>query len=357
MTRLLILGGTWFLGRTLAEQGLDRGWTITTFARGRSGNPVSGAVAVHGDRTEPEDVRALAAHGPWDAVIDTSGFEPETVRTSAQILEPHAGRYVFVSTVNAYQGWPDQPLTDDSPLLEPPQETPGQDEIAQGRTPAALYGAAKAASEQAAADVFGHERLLILRPGVLLGPYEYVSRLPWLLRRMQRGGRVLAAGPADQPIQPLDVRDLAAFTLDAINRRLRGAMNTTAPVGHATYGELLTGCNRVTGDHAELVWVNGEWLERQNVTQWSELPLWRTTRGAWNVTSAKAESAGLHARPLAHTVADTWEWLQRETLMPHGRQDAIGLAPGKEASLLAAWDAYANGSLDGGSARGADSAE
>ncbi|PSK98292.1 putative NAD(P)-binding protein [Haloactinopolyspora alba] len=112
--RLLILGGTWFLGRTLAEHALDRGWEVTAFTRGRSGRAVPGPVAVHGDRTVPDDVDRLVDAGPWDAVIDTSGHEPANVYAVACALEPHARRYVYVSTVNVYAGWPNEPLNDNS---------------------------------------------------------------------------------------------------------------------------------------------------------------------------------------------------------------------------------------------------
>lgn len=337
--RLLIMGGTWFLGKTLAEQALRRGWSVTTFTRGRSGRAVDGAHAVHGDRTNPADVAELAAGGEWDAVVDTSGQEPVSVLLAARALAAVAPRYVYVSTVNAYKGWPIEPLTDDSAVLEsnPAMETDNE-AATQGLTSAAEYGVLKSGCEQAAIRAYGPDRSLVLRPGVILGPYEYVGRLPWLLRRMERGGRVLAAGDPQRSIQPLDVRDLAAFILDAIESGLAGAMNATAPIGHSTYGELLVACRDVTGGAAELTWVDDDWLSEQDVTPWSEVPLWRTTAGAWAVSSARAEAAGLRARPLTETVADTWAWLQREELMPHGRQNQIGLDPAKEAALLAVWD-------------------
>lgn len=337
--RILIMGGTWFLGRTLVEQALERGWAVTTFTRGRSGRPVAGAESVRGDRTDPDDLVRLSQHGPWDAVVDTSGQEPATVLSAARALESQAARYVYVSTVNVYQGWPTDPLTDDSPVLESRPELAAEGEaIPEGLVPAAVYGVRKSGCEQAAVQTFGHGRSLVLRPGVILGPYEYVGRLPWLLRRMERGGRVLAAGDPDRTIQPIDVRDLTAFTLDAVEAGQGGSMNATAPVGHATYGELLRTCRDVTSGRAELAWVDDDWLAAQDVTPWSEIPLWRTTAGAWAISSTRAEAAGLRARPLAETVADTWAWLQREELMPHGRQTEIGIDPGKEAALLAAWD-------------------
>jgi nucleoside-diphosphate-sugar epimerase len=335
--RLLILGGTWFLGRTVAEQAIAAGWKVTTFSRGRSGHDVPGTEAVRGDRQELSDIARLAEGGPWDAVVDASGQVPAVVAASAQALRPRAARYVYLSTVNAYKGWPDEPLTDDSPVYEPaPDELAARPGAAEGMAPAVEYGALKATCELAARRQFGGD-CLILRPGVVLGPYEYVGRLPWWLRRMRRGGRVLAAGDPNRPIQPVDVRDLAAFILRAAERGLGGAMNVTAPVGHSAYGEMLAACRNVTGGAAELVWVEDQWLSAQDVSPWTEIPLWRTAAGAWNVFSARAEAAGLSCRPLRNTVADTWAWLQQEEPMPHERAAEIGIGPAKEQRLLDAW--------------------
>ena len=203
--------------------------------------------------------------------------------------------------------------------------------------PAAEYGQLKAACEMAAQQRFGSE-CLVMRPGVILGPYEYVGRLPWLLERMRRGGPVLAAGDPARPIQPVDVRDLSAFILHAIDGGPNGAMNVTAPKGHSTYGEMLRTCRDVTGGDARLIWVDDEWLSNQDVTPWTEIPLWRTAPGAWNVSSARAEAAGLTCRPLPETVADTWAWMNREDPIQHERAGEIGIDPEKEQRLLAAWD-------------------
>jgi len=224
--RLLILGGTWFLGRTLAEQALAAGWQVTTFSRGRSGHDVEGTEQVRGDRAHAADVAALAALGTWDAVVDTSGHVPGMVATAAKTLRPVASRYVYISTVNAYRGWPDEPLTDDSPTYDAVADTqPVSAAADRGLAPAAEYGQLKAACEQAARREFSAGTCLVLRPGVVVGPYEYVGRLPWLLRRMEAGGQVLAAGDPDRPIQPVDVRDLAAFVIRAILDQLSGAVN------------------------------------------------------------------------------------------------------------------------------------
>lgn len=332
--RLLILGGTWFLGRTLAEQGLAQGWHVTTFSRGRSGHGVPGTEAIHGDRTNAADIATLARAGTWDAVVDTSGYSPEMVRASASALRPAAPHYVYLSTVNAYRGWPDEPLADDSAVFGTDGITETVD-ASHGSSPA--YGPLKAACERAAQRQFGSGQCLILRPGVVLGPYEYVGRLPWLLGRMARGGPVLAAGDPARPVQPLDVRDLANFILLAISNHLSGPMNVTAPIGHSTYGTLLDTCNQATGNRAELVWVEDEWLAEQDVKPWTEIPLWRLSPGAWAVSSARALRAGLTCRRLEATVADTWDWLAHEQPIAHERANEIGLDPLKEQRLLAAW--------------------
>jgi nucleoside-diphosphate-sugar epimerase len=341
--RLLILGGTWFLGRTLAELALDGNWEVTTFSRGLHGHDVPGTVPVRGRRDAPDDVARLAASGRWDVVVDTSGYAPEAVDLAARVLRDRASRYVLISTVNAYRGWPTEPLTDESPIYEDADD--GARPVASAAevlAPSGIrYGQGKAASERALIRSFPGHRSLILRPGVILGPYEYIGRLPWLLHRMERGGQVLAAGNPSRPIQPVDVRDLSAFVLHAAETALSGAMNVTAPLGHATYGELLESCRDMTGGHAELVWVADDWLAAQDVTPWSEIPLWRPTAGAWHVSSQRAWAAGLSCRPLPETVAGTWDWLRREEPVPHERAAEIGLDAVKEERLLAAWREHA----------------
>src|SRR5439155_1304415 len=200
------------------------------------------------------------------------------------------------------------------------------------------YGTLKAGCEQAVREVYGDEAL-ILRPGVVVGPYEYVGRLPVLLGRAAQGGKMLAAGPADQPVQPVDVRDLTDFILRLIGAGTGGVFNVAAPHGHATYDDLLSACVEATGSWAELVWVDPAWLAEQDVRQWTEIVLWRTPAGTWAVDASRAHDAGLGCRPLWATVVDTWRWLQVEQPVPHERQAEHGLDPAKEARLLAAWDA------------------
>ncbi|WP_213452723.1 NAD-dependent epimerase/dehydratase family protein [Rhizomonospora bruguierae] len=336
--RLLILGGTWFLGRTLAETALARGWRVTCFNRGRSGHDVPGTESIRGDRTNLADVERLAEHGAWDAVVDTSVYEPPDALMMARALRRAVDRYVLVSTVSAYRFWPQEPVDESSPLW--PSRPDARDSDADiGAMPVPYaYGTLKAGCEQAVRDLYGGDAL-ILRPGVVLGPYEYIGRLPALLGRAARGGRVLAAGDPGQPIQPVDVRDLTDFTLRMIETGSGEALNVAAPFGHATYGDLIGACVDATDSGAELVWADSDWLANQGVRQWTEVPLWRTPTGTWAVDASRARSAGLVCRPLRDTVFDTWRWLQVEQPVPHERQAEHGMSARREAELLAAWEA------------------
>ena len=252
--RLLVLGGTRFVGWAVAVGAVERGWEVTTFNRGLSGADVVGVRAVRGDRTQTDDVAPLVSFGPWDAVIDTSGFVPREVLAVCGLLEPVTARYVFMSTVSVYRGWPVEPLSEGSEVLYcPPDAGPdyGED-VEDGPT---KYGYQKSGCELAVTRTLGAARSTVLRPGVVLGPREYVGRLPWWLRRIAAGGRVLAPGAPGRSIQPVDVRDLAAFALGAAERSLAGAYNVAAPIGGETFGGMLDACVEVTGSGAELVWV------------------------------------------------------------------------------------------------------
>ncbi|MFF3277309.1 NAD-dependent epimerase/dehydratase family protein [Streptomyces chrestomyceticus] len=342
--RILIMGGTWFLGRAVAEEALRRGWEVCTFNRGRSGLDVPGVRALHGDRTDPQDLAALASYGPWEAVVDTSSSElpPRDVLAGARALQAVTGRYVYVSTVNAYRDWPEAPLTETSELLDGPPEADAE----YGRLPDGwegpdwYYGRQKAGAERAVLEVFGERRSVLLRPGVILGPGEYVGRLPWWLRRAERGGRILAPGDPAKSIQPVDVRDVAAFALDQAAASAGGAYNVVAPVGRETMGGLLEACLEVTGRRGKLCWVPDAFLLEQAVEQWTELPLWRTHAGVWNVASQRAQAAGLVCRPLAQTVDATWQWLRAGGVpVAHPRAAEHGLDPCEEQRLLQMVDA------------------
>ncbi|GAA3348807.1 NAD-dependent epimerase/dehydratase family protein [Amorphoplanes nipponensis] len=338
--RLLILGGSWFLGRSIAEVALADGWQVSTFNRGTHPD-LPEVDAVHGDRTSVEDFRRLASHGPWDAVIDCIAFTPRDTYRGALALAPVVGHYVVMSTVNAYTGWPDLPLSENSARYECPVDADADYAAEHGEL--IQYGTLKAGCEQAVRQAIGDERTTVLRPGVILGPHEYVGRLPWWLLRAAAGGQMLAPAPADRPIQPIDARDLAAFALRCARQRIAGDINVTAPIGHASFADLVDACAEVTAAGAEPVWVDPTWLAQQGVGEWTELPLWRTRAGVWNVDSSRAQAAGLTCRPLRETVADTWSWMTgggeavKEEQGEAARAAEHGLSAEREAALLDRW--------------------
>ena len=331
--RLLVLGGTQFVGRAIVTAALARGAQVTTFNRGQSEMDMPGVQVVRGDRYDPGSVASLAAGGPWDAVVDTSVYVPGNVLAVASALRPVTSRFVFMSTVSVYADWPRRPIDDESTVLNCPFDAGpnfGED-VEDGPT---RYGFQKAGCEAAASLVFG-EASVRLRPGVVLGPREYVGRLPWWLLRVQRGGRVLAPGQATRGIQPVDVRDLASFALLAAERDFTGSFNVTALVDGTTFGELLDACAEATGGEAEFIWVPDDVLLAHGVRQWSELPLWRTFEGVWRVDATRARAAGLGCRPVAETVRDTWEWLVSSGgAGANVRSREIGIDPAKERAVL-----------------------
>ncbi|MDQ1741609.1 MAG: hypothetical protein QOE53_3261, partial [Pseudonocardiales bacterium] len=314
--RLLVIGGTVFLGRAVVEAALSRGHTVTIFHRGVH-NPqlFPEAERLLGDRTR--DLSAL--HGrEWDAVIDTCGFEPEHVGAAAGLLADRVGHYGFVSSGSAYEGWPDEPVSEDSPVFQSDERE---------------YGPLKAACERAA-EAAMPGRVLAARAGVIVGPHENIGRLPRWLHRLAEGGEVLAPGPPEAPLQLIDARDLAAWMLDMAEGGRAGAYNAIAPPGSATWGELLAAARELTGGGAELRWADPGWIEEQVEEPWDALPLWPipSLPGLYGMSGAAAAGAGLRPRALRETVADTWAWLAAGGVLEDWRTEvrASGLAPGRE---------------------------
>jgi 2'-hydroxyisoflavone reductase len=335
--RILVLGGSWFVGRTLVENAALRGHEVTVFNRGVSPAALPESVRqVTGDRENPADLRSLVQAGPWDAAVDVSGSIPAVVLRSAELLAPVVDHYTFVSTISAYRDWPHVPVDEDSPLWE---GDPDFDPLTRKWDPDA-YGPLKVGCEMACRQTFEADRLLILRPQVILGPYEYVGRLPWWLTRLRRGGRVLAPAP-DRGIQPIDVRDLSDFLVSLMEVKGIGIYNVAPDNGEATYGDMLRACASAIGAPQQpvtLVWVDEDWLVRQGVTQWTELPLWRNAMAPWSMKSDLARAAGLRCRPLAQTVADTWAWLEHGGRpIAHERIREHGILPDREQALVTQW--------------------
>ncbi|MEV5340490.1 SDR family oxidoreductase [Streptomyces sp. NPDC052676] len=331
--RLLVLGGTEFVGRAVVEAARERGWDVTVFHRGRHAPP-AGVRALHGDRTAPGGLAALS-DSAWDAVVDTWSAAPRAVRDAARLLRDRVGRYVYVSSCSVYDWAPPAGFTEDAPLVEGASPDAEQTD----------YARDKRGGELAALDAFGADRTLLVRAGLILGPYENVGRLPWWLTRTARGGRVLAPGPRDLPIQYVDVRDLAEWTLDGVERGLSGPYNLISPRGHATMGALLEACAAVTGGGAELRWTDPEVILAAGVEPWTQLPVWvppgsdlhDALHGA---DVSRAVAAGLRCRPVERTVADTWDWLSSLGGVAPQRPDRPlkGVAPETEEKVLTAAD-------------------
>ncbi len=331
--RLLVLGGTEFVGRAVVEAALGRGWDVTVFHRGRHA-PVAGVRALHGDLTAPDGLAALAeAAGEWDAVVDTWSAAPRAVRDAARLLRGRAGRYVYVSSCSVY-AWPRTAgYTEDAPLVE------GADAGAEQTD----YARDKRGGELAAVEAFGADRSLLVRCGLILGPYENVGRLPWWLNRIALGGPVLAPGPRDLPIRYVDVRDLAEWVLGAVERESSGPYTLVGPQGQATMGALLDACVEVTGAAAELRWTDPQVVLDAGIEPWTQLPVWVPPDSdlhdaVYRMDVTRAMATGLRCRPVAETVADTWRWLRSLDGSAPLRPDrsAHGLDPEVEAKVLAA---------------------
>lgn len=331
--RLLVLGGTGFVGRTVVDEARTRGHHVTVLNRGHRPAP-AGVTALVGDRTAPSGLTALDG-GTWDAVVDTWSAAPYAVRDTAKALTGRAGHYTYVSSRSVYAGDGPEPLTEDAPVVD---ASPDAGDDVEFSAPMA-YAVAKRGGELAAEQSFDGP-VLLARAGLILGPHEDIGRLPWWLNRLAKGGPTLAPGPRDLPLQYIDARDLAAFVLDAAAAGRSGAYNVVSESGHTTMGELLEVAAGITGGRAELRWTEPDAILAAGIAQWTELPIWlapgfdHSFMHGGDVTRAIA--AGLRPRPVRETVADTWAWLQSIGGAPPHRPDRppVGLDPAKEAELL-----------------------
>ena len=312
--RLLLLGGTRFLGRHVAEEALARGHEATLFTRGRTAQPFGGCVrALVGDR-DPRVSPGLAAleGGAWDAVIDTSGYVPRVVGASATLLAGRVRRYVFVSSLSVIAR-PDRPGLDESAPVVSLADPATEDVLPN-------YGGLKAACEAVVRDAYG-DRATIVRPGLIVGPHDATDRFGYWVARFvhpgllgERPTRAVVPAPRERPVQFVDARDLAAWLLDLCERDIGGTYNACSPAGLWTMGDLVDACVAASADPPVSTWVDEKTLLDFHVEPWTGLPLWipsteADAAGFMSVDCDRAHAAGLVARPLDETVRDTAAWL------------------------------------------------
>jgi 2'-hydroxyisoflavone reductase len=331
--RLLVLGGTKFLGRGIVDAALAAGHSVTLFNRGLTNPGLYPEVgALRGDRDG--DLAALRGR-EWDAVIDPSGYMPRVVRASAELLRGAVAHYVFVSSISVY-ALPFPPGIDESaplvPAVEDAAEVTGES-----------YGGLKVGCEQVVREVFDGAHTNV-RAGLIVGPHDPTGRFTYWPVRVARGGEVLAPGDPARIVQVVDARDLGAWLVHVAEQRVAGDFNASGEP-RFSMGELLETCRRVSASDAELVWITDEFLLERGVGAWLELPLWLEPAevGFLQVDVTKAVAAGLRFRPLQETVADTLAWAAQDGApgpLASGMQiGEAGLRPEREAELLAAWHA------------------
>ena len=328
--KLLILGGTAFLGPQIVDAARARGHVLTLFNRGKT-NPglFPDIEKLRGDRDG--DLKSLEGR-KWDAVIDTSGFVPRIVTMSASLLAPNVNQYVFISTVSVFDQALKPGTGEDGPLATMPDET--NEEVGK------YYGALKALSEKAATKAMSG-RAWTIRPGLIVGPGDKSDRYTYWPVRIVKGGEVLAPGDGNDPVQYIDVRDLAAFIVLGVERNLTGTYNAVGPATRLGMKAFLEGVKKGTGGNATFTWVSSDFLEKHEVAPWKDLPVWVPNDGEvgfTQISSAKAIAAGLTFRSVAATAKDTLAWFKT---LPEDRRGKLqaGITMDKEKELLAAWHA------------------
>jgi 2'-hydroxyisoflavone reductase len=335
--KLLILGGTKFLGRAVVDAALASGHDVTLFNRGQT-NPqlFPGIEKLRGDRNG--DLSALRDRR-WDVAVDPSGYVPRVVRASAELLQSAVGHYVFVSSISVYAEPVPPGFDENAPLIE--LEDPATEDL---RAKPENYGGLKVLCERVVEEVFPEAHANV-RPGLVVGPHDPTGRFTYWPVRVARGGDVLAPGSAERLVQIIDVRDLGEWIVQVAEEGIVGPFNAVCPA--FPLGELLDVCRSVAASDARLVWVDEGFLLEQDVRPWMELPLWvpEGDAGFLQADVSRAVAAGLRFRPLAETVADTLAWARAgggpSELASGIDLGEAGMRPEREAELLEAWRARA----------------
>lgn len=332
--KLLIIGGTQFVGRHIAEAAIGRGDEVTLFHRGQT-NPDIFPEAEHllGDRDGGlEPLRGRR----WDVVVDTCGYVPRVVRESARMLADSIKLYVFISSLSVHPDTRTRGQDETSPVAE--LDDPTVEEVREE-----TYGGLKVLCERAVQEELPG-RALIIRPGFIVGPYDPIGRFGYWLARVAEGGGVLAPAPPEAELQIIDARDMASWILDLAERREDGVYSATGPAEGLTMGRLLETIGWVAKGEPDLVWVDPKWLLEQKVEPFTDLPYWlpgEEFAGFNTFSIARAVGSGLTFRRLEDTIRDTLHWLG-EAPAPTGRAGGgfeikAGMSRERESELLAAW--------------------
>ena len=343
--RLLVLGGTKFLGRAVVSAAAQAGHEVTLFNRGRQDPSAFRELeTLHGDRTTPEGLSVLRGRA-WDAAIDTAAYLPRDVRAMCAALHERVPHYTLVSSISAMASHAPAGQDEDSALarLTPAQEAEVDRLAADGPIPAKtlgeFYGPLKVRCEEEVRAAYG-DRALIVRPGLIVGPFDGTDRFTYWPARFLRGGDVLAPGSPDRRVQFIDVRDLAEWMVRLIERKDGGTYLATGPARRLAFGEVLEACARVARERgarpSRIVWVDDTRLLAAGVGPWMEMPLWIPASdpdhaGFMTERIDRALAAGLTFRPLADTIRATLDW---DATRPKDTPRAAGLAPAREAELL-----------------------
>lgn len=339
--RILILGGAGLTGPHQVRYALARGHSVTLFNRGRTPLPpdLAGVEQLHGDRAAG-DLSALQGR-EWDVCIDNPTTLPAWARDATQRLVGKVGRYIFVSTISVYADL-SRPVAEDDALLAYAGSDAHAETMESLRASGfQLYGPLKAQSEREVRRRFP-DAAAIVRPGLIVGPGDASDRFTYWPLRVRRGGEVLAPGQPQDPVQVIDARDLAEWTIRLAEQGATGVFNATGPQPALTFGALLETCRDATGAPATFTWVPAEFLAAQQVSEWTDLPSWvpadSDMAGMMRADIGRALAAGLTFRPLGETVRDTLAWFDA---LPAERRAALraGLAPERERAVLAAWKA------------------
>ncbi len=323
--KILIIGGTRFLGRHLVSSARARGHEVSLFNRGRSNPGLFPQVErITGDR---EKDLALLGDRSWDAVIDTCGYFPRIVRLSAEALKDRVENYVYISSISVYADFKKIGINESDAVGVIEDET--FEQITE-----TSYGPLKALCEKAVQDVFGISSLVV-RPGLIIGPHDPTDRFTYWPVRVAKGGDVLAPDRPDAPTQVIDVRDLSDFIIELIQENVSGVFNTTGPAHPLTMGAMLEICRQMSHSHANFKWAPLEFIKEHKVEPWSDLPAWLPDvgdeAGFSRVDVSKAINAGLMFRPLEYTVRDTLNWAES---WPEGHEWKAGLTAEREKELL-----------------------